>query len=196
MTNAATALARATSMVGRRTVYWAGAGGLDPASATPNQPLAIGAAWPHLTPREQAAYRPLAEAAGLDVDDPKLVAPACDCSGFVCWTLGIGRHPAPDVWINTDSVWQDATGAGRQFKTIARAVPGCLVVYPQKDSGEHYGHIALVAEVSADGRASRIVHCSASNFGAAPPDAIKLTAPEAFERQPKSVYAWFEGMQR
>ena len=196
MTTVQTVLARATAMAGRGTVYWAGTGGFDPLAASPNQPLAIGQQWPTLAPEEQAMLRPLAEAAGLDVDNPELVAPACDCSGFVCWALGISRNPAPQRWINTDSVWDDATGSGVQFRKIERAVPGCLVVYPQADSGERFGHIALVTEATADGRAARIVHCSAANFGSAPPDAIKVTTPEAFKRQPKSVYAWFEGMQR
>ena len=194
MTTVQTVLARATAMAGRGTVYWAGTGGFDPHAASPDQPLAIGQQWPALSPEEQAMLRPLAEAAGLDVDAPGLVAPACDCSGFVCWVLGVSRNPAPQRWINTDSVWDDATGSGVQFRKIDHAVPGCLVVYPQAGSGERFGHIALVTEATADGRAARIVHCSAANFGSAPPDAIKITTPEAFERQPKSIYVWFEGM--
>jgi len=194
MTDIQTVLARATAMAGRHTVYWAGAGGFDPRAASPAQPLAIGQQWPTLAPEEQAMLRPLAEAAGLDVDDPGLVAPACDCSGFVCWALGISRHPTPQHWINTDSIWDDATGSGVQFSKIESAALGCLVVYPQAGSGEKFGHIALVTEVAADGRAARIVHCSAANFGSTPPDAIKITTPEAFERQPKSVYAWFKVM--
>lgn len=194
LTDVQTVLARAAAMVGQGTVYWAGTGGMDPAAASAAQPLAIGRQWPMLSPQEQAMLRPLAEAAGLNVNDPGLVAPACDCSGFVCWALGISRHPAPQTWVNTDSIWEDASGRGLQFRHIERAQPGCLVVYPQLDSGEKYGHIALVTEVAADGRATRIVHCSAANFGSAPPDAIKTTAPDAFERQPKSIYAWFKGM--
>jgi len=194
MTEVQNVLSRATSMVGRGTIYWAGSGGLDPSAASPAQTLAIGRQWPTLAPEEQAKLRPLAEAAGLDVDDPALVAPACDCSGFVCWALGISRHPEPQRWINTDSIWGDATSSGLQFRKIERATLGCLVVYPQAGSGEKFGHIALVTEVTQGGRAARIVHCSAANLGSVPPDAIKITTPEAFERQPKSVYAWFKGL--
>lgn len=194
MTQVQSVLKRATAMTGRGTIYWAGAGGFDPNAASPTQPLAIGQQWPTLAPEEQAKLRPLAEAAGLDVDDPGLVAPACDCSGFVCWALGISRHPEPQRWINTDSIWDDATSSGVQFRKIDRATLGCLVVYPKAGSGEKFGHIALVTEVTQDGRAARIVHCSAANLSSAPPDAIKITTPEAFERQPKSVYAWFKGM--
>ncbi|MDB5851407.1 MAG: hypothetical protein JWP29_5159 [Rhodoferax sp.] len=194
MTNVQTVLGRATAMAGRRTLYWAGAGGFDPHAATPAQPLAVGQAWPKLPADEQAIYRPLAEAAGLDLNDPDLVVPACDCSGFVCWALGISRHPAPDRWINTDSVWDDAQGAGVQFKKLARAAPGCLVVYPKAGSGEKFGHIGIVTQVDANGRAALIAHCSAVNFATAPPDAIKVNAAVAFEHQPKSIYVWFQGI--
>ena len=139
-------------------------------------------------------FRPLAEAAGLNVDDPHLVAPACDCSGLVCWALGMPRQAGPQTWVNTDTIWDDANGRQVQFRKIGRAVAGCLVVYPKIDSGENYGHVALVTAVNADGRAAQIVHCSAKNFSGAPPDAIKITTPEAFEAQPKSIYAWFQGM--
>ena len=194
MTDVKTVLGRAVSIVGQRTVYWAGSGGFDPQAASPLQPLAIGKQLPLQTPEDQAMFRPLAQAAGLNVDDPHLVAPACDCSGFVCWALGISRHPNPQTWINTDTIWEDANGHGVQFRKIQRAAVGCLVVYPKAGSNEKYGHIALVTEVDANGRASHVVHCSASNFSSAPPDAIKITAPTAFEAQPKSIYAWFQGM--
>ena len=194
MTDVSTVLARATAMAGRRTVYWAGTGGFDPLAPSPVQALDIGRQWPSLPKEEQDRLRPLAEAAGLDVDDPDLVAPACDCSGLVCWALGITRHPAPDRWLNTDTIWQDATGPARQFRRLARAAVGGLVVYPKAGSHENFGHIAIVTEVSANGEASRIVHCSAINFATAPPDAIKVTTPEAFTRQPKSIYAWYRGV--
>lgn len=193
MTDVQTVLGRAGSILGQRTVYWAGSGGFDPQAASPVQALAIGKQWPLQSPEDQAMFRPLAEAAGLNVDDPNLVAPACDCSGFVCWALGISRHPHPQTWINTDTIWDDAKGRGVQFRKIDRAVVGCIVVYP-KVIGHKYGHIALVTEVDANGQATRIVHCSASNFASAPPDAIKMTAPTAFEEQPESIYAWFQGM--
>ncbi|MEO5793714.1 MAG: CHAP domain-containing protein [Rhodoferax sp.] len=193
MTDVQTVLGRAVSIVGRHTVYWAGAGGFDPQADSPVQPLAIGQQWPSQTQEDQAIFRPLAEAAGLNVDDPKLVAPACDCSGFVCWALGISRHPNLHTWINTDTIWDDANGRSVQFRRIERAVVGCIVVYPTVE-GHKYGHIALVTEIDANGRATRIVHCSADNFGSAPPDAIKITGPKAFEAQSESIYAWFLGM--
>lgn len=196
MTDAHTVLERAVSMAGRRTIYWAGAGGTDPHALTPFQALPIGAQWPHLSAQEQAQFAPLAEAAGLDVDDPRLVAPACDCSGFVCWALGISRHPDDHTWINTDTIWDDARGRNVQFRKLAQAAVGCLVVYPKPPlpSHEKYGHVALVTAVDAHGKATQIVHCSADNFRNAPHDAIKLTTPDPFETHHQSIYAWFLGM--
>lgn len=202
MTTVEEVLARALSMPGRGTLYWAGSGGLDPHAASPAEPLAVGREWPGLPAAQQAELRPLAKAAGLDLTDPGLVVPACDCSGFVCWALGIPRRihasvaGGEDQWINTDSIWADAKGGQAQFRRLDAAVRGCLVVYPRppKESGERYGHVGLVTEVGADRRATKIVHCSATNFTAAPFDAIKNNAGEAFGQHPQSIYAWFRGV--
>lgn len=195
-------LSRALSMPGRGTLYWAGSGGHDPSAASPAEPLAVGREWPGLPADRQAELRPLAEAAGLDLEDPALVLPACDCSGFVCWALGISRRirgggiGGHDQWINTDTIWADATHGGAQFRRIDVAVRGCLVVYPRppQASGERYGHVGLVTEAGADGRAAQVVHCSASNFAMAPFDAIRVNAGEAFGRHPQSIYAWFRSV--
>ncbi|MFM9925588.1 CHAP domain-containing protein [Variovorax sp. H27-G14] len=139
---------------------------------------------------------PLVAAAGLDMRDPAVVVRACDCSGFVCWALGSGRRTQPGPftdaagWIFTDSIWADAMGRGVRFQRRAPAAPGALVVYPKAGSDEGFGHIGIVVEADADGHASLVVHCSAANFKIAPFDAIKVTLPEPFERQPKSIYAW------
>ncbi|MES2529395.1 MAG: CHAP domain-containing protein [Pseudomonadota bacterium] len=197
MTTVEEVLARALSMVGRGTLYWLGTGGLDPHADSPAAALAVGREWPRLPPDQQAMFRPLAEAAGLNVDDPALVVPACDCSGYVCWALGISRRikgaDGRDLWINTDSIWDDATGPGLQFQKIDRAIEGCLVVYPKPEpgSGENFGHVGLVIQVDPDGHATHIAHCAASNFTEAPHDAIKVNAAEAFQQHSTSVYAWF-----
>jgi hypothetical protein len=198
---AADVLQHARTMLAKRTVYWAGAGGLLPQAATPASALRIAGEWPKLTPEEQAAYRPLAEQAGIDVNDPDAVVQACDCTGFLLWSLGISRkaperaaYTQPDGWINTDSIWADATRTGILFRRIDRAVPGCVVVYPKAGSGENYGHDGLVTAVDALGIATQVIHCSATNFKGAPFDAIKETTPDAFLRQPATVYATFAGL--
>ena len=131
----------------------------------------------------------------IDVHDPAVVRDACDCSGFVCWALGFARGVSgpngTDAWTNTDTIWADATGPQRRFRRIGKARPGALVVYPRKESHEHYGHVGIVVATDAEGNATRVVHCSADNIRTAPHDAIKVTSTEKFARQPLSVYAWY-----
>jgi CHAP domain len=189
-------LTRARAACGRPTVYWVGQGGLDAGAPTPTSRLPVGRLWPSLPAQQQAELEPLAAAAGLDVHDAALVVDACDCVGYVCWAMGFGRRtdPAPfttpDGWIFTDSIWADAMHDGVRFRRLERAERGGLVVYPKAGSGEAFGHIAIVVDVDAAGRAAAIAHCSAANFKAAPFDAVKITSAEAFERQPRSLYVW------
>ena len=189
-----TLLARARSMLGHGFLYWAGAGGVSPLAPDCSTPLAVGRAWPRLPREEQLRLLPLADAAGIDVHDPTLVRDACDCSGYVCWALGIPRRRPSGGWRNTDTIWADANGAQREFERRAQARPGCLLVYPQQDSGERFGHIGIVTQVDAQGRALRVLHCSADNFlGARPGDAVRETAPEPFERQALTVCCAWRG---
>ena len=195
-------LDRALGMRGRDTLYWLGSGGTDPASPVATQPLPIGRLWPGLPQDQRDMLQPLAEAAGLDLDDPTLVRPACDCSGFVCWALGFPRKAlqaaswtSADGWISTDSIWQDAMGPQGLFVKRAAAAPGCLVVYPRLGSGHAHGHVGVVTEVDAQGHPTQVVHCSAGNFESAPFDAIKATDAEVFTSQAKSVFAWCKSVQ-
>jgi len=124
----------------------------------------------------------------------------CDCSGYVCWALGLSRitrHPLYVAfnggWINTDSVVHDAGRPTGYFERLEAPVPGCVVVYPKKGSGKRYGHIGIVSGV-AGGAVAKVIHCSVGNFRAAG-NAIQETGPEAF-RLPTAIYAWYEGIER
>ena len=194
MTSLEQLLARAHAATGHGIVYWIGTGGRDPDAALPSAPTSVGAIWPGLAPDKKAEFAPLAQAAGIDVDDPTLVLPACDCSGFVCWALGIDRQAGDGAWINTDTLWEDAKGRQREFEPLAQARPGALVVYPKAGSHENYGHVGIVIEADAQGRATLVAHCSADNFGAAPHDAIKITDARKFEAQAASLYVWFRAL--
>jgi len=194
MPTAETVIARAHSAVGHAILYWIGQGGKDPAAALPSNPVQVACVWAGLDVASRQALAPLAAAMGIDVHDPDLVRDACDCSGFVCWALGFARL-APGLngvgdWINTDSIWADATGRQKGFQRIAKARPGAICVYPRKGSHEPYGHVGIVVATGAGGEATRIVHCSADNIRTAPHDAIKATSMDKFIRQPLSVYAW------
>jgi hypothetical protein len=199
MTSVDEVLERARSALGRSTLYWLGEGGQDPRAPLPSSRLAAGRIWPTLPREQRMELEPLAKAQGIDVHDPGLVLDACDCSGYVCWALGIARRVDPDVfpgsggWINTDSIWADAMGPGTKFERLSAARPGALLVYPKDGSPDPYGHIGIVMEADASGHATLVAHCSAANVMAAPFDAIKITSPEPFRRSERTIHAWFRG---
>jgi hypothetical protein len=131
--------------------------------------------------------------------DPRGAKGGCDCSGFVCWALGIGRktdHPLyvrlNGGWINTDAIVHDAGQPTGYFEPLEQPRRGCLLVFP-KPPTMSYGHVGIVTRV-ARGRAAKVIHCSATNFRTAG-DAMQETGPEVFER-PGAIYAWYVGVER
>lgn len=121
----------------------------------------------------------------------------CDCSGFVSWCLGISRQTTHPLykrlnggWLETTAIWNDAVKYSTgYFEELARAVPGCIVVYPDSKSGGQ-GHIGIVSQVK-DGRAVAVIHCSAGNTKGR---AIKENEGAAFVKHKETVYAWFVGV--
>ena len=175
-------VARGRSMLGRGTVYWAGAGGTDPLCESAAQRLDPGAVWPTLPRQEQMRLASLKEQLDRRGGGP---VPACDCSGFVAWALRLARmHPAIPGWhggdIWTGSIHDDVVGAQSLFEDgrgVARL--GSLLVYA-KPAGERYGHVGIVTAADAGGRATRVLHCSADNFKDGG-DAIAETATTHFD---------------
>lgn len=107
---------------------------------------------------------------------------ACDCSGFVCWVLGLSRYqplltflkPLNGGWLSTDGMVCDALNPTGYFEPVAGApLPGDLVVYPaawyakkiaraekRYGKGPRIGHVGIITEELE----SRVVHCSSGNF--------------------------------
>lgn len=79
----------------------------------------------------------------------------CDCSGFVCWCLGLPRHNSDDTWNNTDHLEYLASKHPVAWKD---AQVGDVVVY---GAGAAIGHTGIVSRVGKDGP-THIIHCSAS----------------------------------
>jgi cell wall-associated NlpC family hydrolase len=111
-------------------------------------------------------------AGGIDPNSPTpaSVDNACDCSGFVCWCLGISRktdHPLyvrfNGGWINTDAIVHDANQPTGFFRKIDEPKVGCLVVFPSKKPRRPYGHVGIVTEVR-EGKVTKVIHCSSGNF--------------------------------
>ncbi len=121
----------------------------------------------------------------------------CDCSGYVCWCLGISRkteHPLylyfNGGWINTDSIVHDANSPTGFFRILSEPRVGCLIVFPSPSAG-HYGHVGIVTDTS-NGQITSVIHCSNGNnttFG----DAIRETPPTVFQGA-NYIFAWYEGI--
>lgn len=195
-------LQRARSAIGapaqrRITVYRPGAGGTDPQAAHPGTVRRVADLLARVPAAEAAAWAGRAQAAGFGALDLLQHVPTCDCSGFVCWALGLSRRSRQPPfskrgepgWIHTDTIWADATAPQHTlFAPLHAPEVGAVVVYPKAGSGERFGHVGIVSAV-AGGAATRVLHCSAGNFEAFF-DAIAETGSEAFDAQPKTRYAW------
>ncbi|MFN8525306.1 MAG: glucosaminidase domain-containing protein [Chloroflexota bacterium] len=122
----------------------------------------------------------------------------CDCSGFVCWCLGISRQTDHNLyrqfnggWINTDAIVNDVRTTTGFFRPLETSRVGALMVYPSRQPSRPYGHVGIVTEV-ADGSVARVIHCSSTNY-ARFGDAIAETGPEVFVSG-GAILAWFEGL--
>jgi hypothetical protein len=206
---AATFLERARAARQWPTLYWLGKGGWtraeQSAGRVPEQPGRETDIERELAlirtrrPKVHADYMAGLASAGLDL--ASLPRVACDCSGFVCWALGVARDSAPwsGGWIDTNNMHADALGAQRLFRVVERATPGTIIVYPKpprRGDDEPPGHVGIVTEVDADGRATRVLHCAPENYLRPPPaglpsTAIAETGPEQFDADPRTrIVGW------
>ncbi len=107
----------------------------------------------------------------------------CDCSGFVCWVLGLSRktdlpfYQKFGGWIYTDSMVEDINSQAGIFERITTPEIGCIVVY---GAGPKIGHVGMVSEVG-NGEMKKVIHCSAGNDKKFK-DAIQETSPAVFNR--------------
>jgi hypothetical protein len=169
----------------------------DPASP-PGQLIDVARELEQLSEADRRMYLEKAQAAGIEAIPAQRV-PACDCSNFSNWVLRI-PHGAPD-WMNTDAMHADARGSRRVFERLdlndpLRARPGALLVYPRPvDGNERFGHVGIVTDVDERGHATRVVHCSATNF-LGTRNSIAETGPEQFFRQPATMAVWCVEVER
>jgi hypothetical protein len=136
--------------------------------------------------------------------DPASKTPAdkngCDCSGFVCWALGISRqttHPLYQRfnggWINTDAMVHDANNQTGLFRKLDKPVVGAIVVYPSFRPSRKVGHVGIVTRLNADGSVARVLHCSSGSWRRLG-NSIAETTFDVF-RKPDTIYAWYEGLE-
>lgn len=120
----------------------------------------------------------------------------CDCSGYVCWALGISRQATNPLyadfnggWINTDAMCMDGERTSGFFESIEAAKPGALIIYPGGKKG--VGHVGIVTQV-LKGAAIKVLHCSAGNYRKLG-DAIAETGPEVWKRD-DARFLWYCGL--
>jgi hypothetical protein len=139
----------------------------------------------------EGGTRPAAELPGAPLK-------GCDCSGYVCWCLGIARHTDHNLyahfnggWINTDAIVHDACAHSGFFYKIESPKVGAIIVYPSQRPSRKYGHVGIVTEVK-QGKMSKVIHCSSGNY-ANLGDAIAETGPETFANK-GTILAWYDGL--
>jgi hypothetical protein len=196
---------------GARTLYLLGRGGFygnagvpPPHPGTIVSPKAVLARMRRCEPAKFQRYVAAAAEAGIELNALPDSMPACDCSGFVTWAVGLPRAPSPRArlgWLDTTAIWQDAQNAQTHFEWCTSALEprkakvGALLVYP--DEGPDDGHIGIVTAIDEsddEGRATEVVHCAPENYllPAAPGQrhAILPTGPERLLDHPKTIAVW------
>lgn len=143
-------------------------------------------------------------AGGMDAraESPADANNECDCSGFVCWALGISRqtdHPMyvrfNGGWINTDAMVHDAQTASGFFTRVTEARVGSIVVYGARPAAQNVGHVGIVTAIGNDGgvtRAMTVLHCSHGNHQQHG-DAVCQTGISVFARR-DATFAWWIGL--
>lgn len=128
--------------------------------------------------------------------DPRATLPGreCDCSGFVCWCLGISRRSAHPFhannggWLNTTEIVRDARVPGGVFTQLERPQIGALMVFPWKKDTP--GHVGIISGMQSSSAVIAVIHCSPRNGRS---DSVAETGPTAFVR-PDTIYAWYTGV--
>lgn len=138
-----------------------------------------------------ACAQPVTYGLGHGGRDPKASTPAdaegkCDCSGAVCYAYGMDRltddpfyEQQTGGWINTAAMKRDARDPRGLFDLVTGpARPGDAFVFGP-GNGRAYGHTGIITAVDAQGRPTKVAHCSGAHSS---PRAIRETGPEVFLR--------------
>lgn len=157
-----------------RIVYGLGFGGMQPDAPGPGVRVSPAALFATVKPEQQAKWQAFAQSQGVDVRDTRESLLACDCSGFVCWVLGISRKQPgtrgtrEGGWIDTTAIYDDAVaGPNHRFRVVAahEARRGDLIVYRDgAKPGAEQGHVGVLTAVAPQREDWRVVHCAPGNM--------------------------------
>lgn len=159
----------ARGFIASPTVYWLGAGGMDPNAPTPGQKSDCSGYVCWMLGRSRQTTHPLyVKFNGGWINTDGIVHDAKSCLGFFT------QIPKPKVGC-VIVYGGKASGAPRKV-----------------------GHVGIVTELSSAHRdpytmnVARVRHCSMGNYRKTG-DAIQETGPEVF-RAPDVIFAWYEGL--
>lgn len=135
---------------------------------------------------------------------------SCDCSGFVCWVLGLSRFqpiltflkPVNGGWLSTDGMVCDSLNQTGFFEPVlGSSKPGDLIVYPSQwyarqiyQAERPFGNSPRIGHVGIMASNSTVVHCSSGNFKSSA-DAIQETDLHVFTSVSYYRYVQFCGIE-
>jgi hypothetical protein len=174
-------------------IYWLGAGGLNPDAAQPGEDCQLvldqGESWDkslfasvRKNARSLATLYDKSQDIMVRYQRPACMAlSACDCSGFICWVMGISGVQNGFRVTTTMLIDDAAKGPNAQrFKRLDRPVPGCLWIY-KKGEADEVGHVALVRRLNAQGKVAEFIDCSGDSFREHG-SAIRARASDVFDK--------------
>jgi cell wall-associated NlpC family hydrolase len=190
--------------------FYANAGAVPAHPGTIVSPKVVLASMRRHEPAKFQRYVAAAAQAGIDLQALPDLMPACDCSGFVTWALGLPRAPsrrARSGWLDTTAIWADAQGPQARFEWCASALEprkariGALLVFP--DAGSDDGHVGIVTAIengADEGPAAQVVHCAPENYllpaASGQRHAILQTPPQRLLDHPQTIAVWCLGVAR
>ena len=101
-------------------------------------------------------------------------------------------------WFETGAIHADGLSSVGYFSEISRGRPGAMLVYPDytDDKGVvHQGHIGIVLEADGDGVSgvTKVIHCGYTAWKTSG-DAVQVSGSAIWQGHRNSILVWFDGL--